>query len=245
MGELSFEQFDIGLERFSLELTSLQREQFREFYSLLIEWNSFMNLTGITEWEEVVTKHFIDSLSIVSCDINMTQVSYLIDVGTGAGFPGIPLKILFPHIEITLLDSLNKRLKFLDEVILRLGLKGISTVHGRAEELGHKKEYREHYDICVSRAVANMTSLAELSLPFVKTGGVFVAYKSDKADDEVKDASYAFKLLGASLSKCFDISLDNETTRKLFVISKTDSTPNRYPRKPGLPLKEPLLNGIR
>lgn len=240
MSEYSFTQFDIGIDSLGISLSDKQKKQFVDYYEILIEWNKVMNLTGITEWEEVVNKHFIDSLGIVKSQIKMTQVSFLIDVGTGAGFPGIPLKIVFPNIKVTLLDSLNKRINFLNEVISILGLKDIEAIHGRAEDLGHNVSYRQKYDICVSRAVANMSSLSELCLPFVKEGGYFVSYKSDKATEEIELSGKAISVLGGELEKCVSFDLDDSTKRNLYLIKKVLNTPNKFPRKAGTPVKDPL-----
>ena len=190
--------FEARLKEIGLSLTDRQYEQFDQYYDILVEWNKVMNLTGITEYEEVNEKHFLDSLSIVkSCD--MTKVSSLIDVGTGAGFPGIPLKIVFPEIKVVLLDSLNKRIRFLNEVIAKLGLNGIETIHGRAEDFAKKADYREKFDLCVSRAVANLATLSEYCLPYVKVGGYFVPYKSEEVDEEVEQARNAAKILGGTI----------------------------------------------
>ena len=164
------------LKEYQIEISEKQTEQFLTYYELLTEWNSFMNLTAITEFNEVMKKHFIDSLSLIRAvpDINVKAYS-LIDVGTGAGFPGIPLKIMFPSLKVVLLDSLNKRISFLNEVINKLGLTDIEAFHGRAEDFAKQKEYREHFDICVSRAVANLSTLSEYCLPFVKKGGFFIS----------------------------------------------------------------------
>ena len=174
---------DRGCAELGIQLEQRQREQFVQYYELLIEWNKVMNLTGITEFEEVLQKHFVDSLSVKKV-VDLTKISRVIDVGTGAGFPGIPLKIVFPELKITLLDSLQKRIKFLNEVIGRLCLKDIEAIHGRAEEYARRKEYREQYDLCVSRAVANLASLSEYCLPYVKVGGWFVPYKSGKIQEK-------------------------------------------------------------
>lgn len=228
------------LSELKLTITKEQEEQLIQFYELLIEWNKVMNLTGITEFEEVVEKHFIDSLSIVKV-LDLSKVDNVIDVGTGAGFPGIPLKIVFPHLKITLLDSLNKRIKFLNEVIDKLALADIAAVHGRAEDLAKKENYREKFDLCVSRAVANISTLSEYCLPFVKCDGVFVSYKSGKVEEELEKGKLAFSVLGGKLSKKEDFYLPgSDIFRTLAVIKKIKKTPGKYPRKAGLPSKEPI-----
>lgn len=232
--------FEARLKEIGLSLTDRQYEQFDQYYEILVEWNKVMNLTGITEYEEVNEKHFLDSLSIVkSCD--MTNVSSLIDVGTGAGFPGIPLKIVFPEIKVVLLDSLNKRIRFLNEVIAKLGLNGIETIHGRAEDFAKKADYREKFDLCVSRAVANLATLSEYCLPYVKVGGYFVPYKSEEVDEEVEQARNAAKILGGTIEEVYKFKLqETEIGRSFIKIKKIKSTAKRYPRKAGLPAKEPL-----
>ena len=232
--------FEARLKEIGLSLTDRQYEQFDQYYDILVEWNKVMNLTGITEYEEVNEKHFLDSLSIVkSCD--MTKVSSLIDVGTGAGFPGIPLKIVFPEIKVVLLDSLNKRIRFLNEVIAKLGLNGIETIHGRAEDFAKKADYREKFDFCVSRAVANLATLSEYCLPYVKVGGYFVPYKSEEVDEEVEQARNAAKIPGGTIEEVYKFKLQGtEIGRSFIKIKKIKSTAKRYPRKAGLPTKEPL-----
>ena len=231
-----------GLTELNIELDAHQLEQFEKYYDLLTEWNQVMNLTAITEWEEVIVKHFIDSLSLVKIVTNMTQVSYsLIDVGTGAGFPGIPLKIAFPKLKVTLLDSLNKRVTFLNEVINRLGLDDITAVHGRAEDFGRNSSYRESFDIVVSRAVSNMAVLSELCIPFVKVGGRFIPYKSEKKDEEYESSLHAVSVLGGSYSSSSEFTLPcSEYYRILYSIRKDKPTPNKYPRKAGTPAKSPI-----
>lgn len=233
-------QFQKDLKWLGIELDAHQLEQFMQYYELLIEWNSFMNLTAITEFDDVMKKHFIDSLTIVKA-CNLQEKLSVIDVGTGAGFPGLPMKIAFPQLKVTLLDSLNKRVKFLNEVISKLGLTGIEAVHGRAEDFAKPGQLREHYDICVSRAVANLSTLSELCLPFLKIGGKFISYKSEKAMEELPGAKHAIYLLGGEISQQESFLLpDSDINRNLVVIDKIKQTPKKYPRKAGLPAKEPL-----
>ena len=184
-----------GLNELNIQLTDHQLEQFELYYDLLIEWNSFMNLTAITDYDEVLVKHFLDSL-VISKVWSPEDGKRLLDMGTGAGFPGIPLKIVYPDMNIVLMDSLNKRIKFLNEVINKLNLQNIKAIHGRAEELGRNSEYREAFDICVSRAVAKLASLSEFCLPFVKKNGYFIPYKSGKIKEELEESKYAIQLLG-------------------------------------------------
>lgn len=234
------EIFKRKLEELNITLTEEQHRQFLKYYELLVEWNKVMNLTGITEYEEVNEKHFVDSLSLVKV-IDVNSVSKVIDIGTGAGFPGIPLKIAFPHLKITLLDSLNKRIKFLNTVIDELGLDDIYTIHGRAEDFAKKTEYREQYDLCVSRAVANLATLSEYCLPYVKKGGMFIPYKSGEIDDELKQSEKAVKILGGNIKKVEKFELPGTDIKRSFVvINKTGITAKKYPRKAGLPSKEPL-----
>lgn len=235
-------QFRRDLEEFDIRLTVAQEEQFLKYYELLTEWNSFMNLTAITEYEEVLKKHFLDSLSLVRAVPEIRRESFkLIDVGTGAGFPGIPLKITFPQLEITLLDSLQKRIRFLDEVILQLGLQRVETLHGRAEDYARPEKLREKFDLCVSRAVANLSTLSELCLPYIKVGGAFISYKSERITEEAQAAQRAVELLGGEVKFQEEFYLpDSKIYRNLFVIQKKRSTPKKYPRKAGLPSKEPL-----
>ena len=234
-----------SLESMNIILSDHKLKQFDDFYNMLVETNKVMNLTGITEFDEVCKLHFVDSLSIAKY-VDMSGNLKVIDVGTGAGFPGIPLKIAFPNLSIVLLDSLNKRLKFLDEVIDKLGLNeegSIRTLHGRAEDFSMPKEnsLREAFDLAVSRAVANMSTLSELCLPYVKVGGQFVAYKSEKASEELETAKGAIHLLGGKLESCEEFLLpDTDVGRSLCFISKREPTSKKYPRKAGTPAKKPL-----
>lgn len=228
------------MEKLDISLTDQMAEQLYRYYELLVEWNSFMNLTGITEFEEVVQKHFVDSLSIVKVK-NMNEVDNLIDVGTGAGFPGLPLKIVFPQIKVTLLDSLNKRIDFLNEVIRQTGLENIETIHGRAEDFAKPGLKRETYDLCVSRAVANLATLSEYCLPYVKIGGEFIPYKSGEIAEELQDAKSAVFLLGGKVESCESFELPgSDIHRSLIRIKKTGGCPKKYPRKAGMPTKNPL-----
>ena len=232
-----------NLKEIGIQVNDLQLEQFDKYYELLVEWNSFMNLTGITEYEDVLLKHFVDS-SVLNIKSMIEKIGHnirLIDVGTGAGFPGLPLKIVNPEIEVVLLDSLNKRIKFLDEVINSLNLDKINTIHSRAEDGGRNKDLRERFDISVSRAVANLSTLVEYNMPFVKIGGYFVAFKSGDVDDEVNAASNAINMVGGELERVEKFRLpDSDIDRSLVYIKKVKNTPARYPRKAGLPAKEPL-----
>lgn len=231
---------EIKLKELNIQINEIQKKQFDTFYSMLVEWNKVMNLTGITEYEEVIEKHFVDSLSIVNI-FDLSEVNTVIDVGTGAGFPGIPLKIAFPHLKITLLDSLNKRIHFLDSVIDELKLDGIYTIHGRAEDFAKKDDYRERYDLCVSRAVANLSTLSEYCLPYIRVGGIFISYKSGDVDDEVLESKKAISILGGKLDNVVKFQLPGTDINRSFIkIKKIKNTGKKYPRKAGLPSKEPL-----
>lgn len=234
----NFEKFQKEAEKLSIHLSDKQLEQFQKYYEMLVEKNKVMNLTGITDWDEVLEKHYLDSISLIrAVDLN-TNLSVM-DMGTGAGFPGIPLKIAFPELHITLADSLNKRVFFLQEVIDALGLEDIEAIHGRAEELARDKKYREKYDLVVSRAVANLSTLSEYCLPFVKIGGNFVSYKSGEIEEEIQNSKSAIFLLGGKLKNTVKFEL-GESGRSFVVIDKINGTPNTYPRKAGTPTKKPL-----
>ena len=232
------EYFLDELGKLNISLSEMQINQFIRFYEMLIEKNKVMNLTAITEFDEVIDKHFLDSLNLFRL-IDLNSEKRILDLGTGAGFPGIPLKIAFPKIKITLVDSLNKRVMFLNDVVNQLGLEDVECVHARAEDLANKKEYREEYDICVSRAVANLSTLSEYCIPFVKVGGNFISYKSGDCDEEINSSKAAIKKLGARISKVENFEI-KDMGRSFVVIDKISSTPSKYPRKAGLPSKEPL-----
>ena len=222
-----------------IHLEEGQIHQLETYYQMLVEKNKVMNLTAITAFEDVVQKHFIDSMMLLRyADLKGKKV---IDVGTGAGFPGIPLKIACPDAEIVLLDSLNKRVQFLKEVMDALHLEKIEAIHGRAEDMAKKAEYREHFDYCVSRAVANLSTLSEYGVPFVKVGGCFISYKSGEMEEELKQAEKAIRILGGEKEKIESFRLpDSDIGRSLIFIRKKKKTSKKYPRKAGLPSKEPL-----
>lgn len=234
------EQFLIDYaKKLHINLNDIKCKQLIQYYKLLIEWNEKINLTSITDYKDVVVKHFIDSLSIVN-SIDMNAEYSLIDIGTGAGFPGIPLKIVFPMLDVVLVDSLDKRVKFLNIVIKELGLKNIKAVHARAEEFGHSN-YRETFDICVTRAVANLAVISEYCLPLVSVGGYFVAYKSADIKDEIFDSEIAIEELGGAIEDVDIFTLpDTDIERSLIRIYKDFETPDKYPRRNGVPLKKPI-----
>lgn len=248
MKQYDTSHFTEDLKAWGIALTERQLAQFLRYYEMLAEWNKRMNLTAITEYEDVIKKHFVDSLSLAEVFGTKGTQSYkefrsmsLIDVGTGAGFPGLALKIAFPELEVTLLDSLNKRIQFLDAVIEELELEGVRAIHGRAEDYARPGKLREGFDMCVSRAVARLSTLSEYCLPFVRPGGMFVAYKSEKVSEEMESARKAVALLGGQMEGQTEFLLPNsDIYRSLILIKKVKPSPGRYPRKAGLPGKEPL-----
>lgn len=234
------DKFEQQLEQLNIKLNERQKEQFHRYYELLVEWNKVMNLTGITEYDEVNEKHFVDSLAIIKV-VDIEKIDTMLDIGTGAGFPGVPLKIVYPHLNVVLLDSLQKRINFLNTVIEELGLEKIETLHGRAEDYAKKAEYREIFDLCVSRAVANLSTLSEYCIPYIRVGGIFVSYKSGNVDEEVDNSKKAVKILGGKLESVEKFQLPGTEINRSFVkIKKIEQTKKRYPRKAGLPGKEPI-----
>ena len=277
-------EFQKILKEINVELTDNQCDQFDKYYEILVEWNKVMNLTGITQYDEVLVKHFVDSLAVFKavcdtpeildawpiergfillsfciasflkavCELSGTdndiknKINYfknvsVIDVGTGAGFPGVPIKIAFPETDVCLLDSLNKRVNFLNEVINQLGIKKVDAIHSRAEDGARNPLYREKYRIGVSRAVANLATLSEYVLPFVEPGGYFIAYKSGEIDEELEASKKAIGVLGGEIKHVYKFSLPGTDFGRSFVfIKKNRITPKKYPRKSGLPSKEPI-----
>ena len=232
------EKLIINVDKLGINLSEIQLKQFYNYMNLLIEWNKKVNLTAITEPDEIILKHFVDSLTISKYISDGTKV---VDVGTGAGFPGIPLKIVRQDVDITLLDSLQKRINFLDEVINELNLEKITTVHSRVEDFGKNKKYREEFDIATSRAVANLSTLSEYLLPLVKVGGKVISMKGSLIQEELENSKNAIKILGGQIEKVDEFDLPNsDISRNIVLIDKIKNTPNRYPRKAGEPSKKPL-----
>ena len=233
-----FKELTEKTQKMEITLNKEQQEQFYTYMNLLLEWNKKINLTAITEPRDIIIKHFIDSLTIMKYIENEKKV---IDIGTGAGFPGIPLKISNETYQITLLDSLNKRINFLNEVIKSLALNKIEAIHGRIEEIAKNIKYREQFDIVTSRAVSNLNVLAEYMLPLAKIGGKCICMKGAEIQEELENSKNAIKLLGGKVEKVETFKLPGEEiVRNIVIISKEKNTPNKYPRKPGMPTKEPL-----
>lgn len=234
------EQFSTRVREQGLELSSRQLEQFEIYYNELVDWNERMNLTAITEREQVFLKHFYDSLTL-AFHVKLDQVTTMADIGAGAGFPSIPLKIAFPHLKLTIVDSLNKRIHFLNHLVERLQLQDVKAIHARAEEAGRNKELRDRFDLVTARAVARLSVLNELCLPFVRPGGIFAAMKSAQTSDELQEAKRSIELLKGKLEFVHTFTLPvEEAERNIVVLKKSEMTPAKYPRKPGTPGKEPL-----
>ncbi|PKM51096.1 MAG: 16S rRNA (guanine(527)-N(7))-methyltransferase RsmG [Firmicutes bacterium HGW-Firmicutes-7] len=215
-------------------------EQFKTYYKLLLDWNEKINLTSITDEKEVIVKHFLDSLLLVK-SINLNNIQRLLDIGTGAGFPGIPLKIIYPHIDLVLLDSVNKKVVFLEEVCQKLKLTNVKCLHGRAEDYAKDLDHRESYDLVVSRAVSKLSTLSEYCIPYVKEYGHFIAYKASDYEFELEDAKHAIQLLGGQVDKVDQFQIPNSDIMRTYVcIKKISATPKQYPRKAGSPAKNPL-----
>ncbi|NLY78504.1 MAG: 16S rRNA (guanine(527)-N(7))-methyltransferase RsmG [Lysinibacillus sp.] len=229
-----------SLKEKGIELNDTQIEQFRKYFEILVEWNEKMNLTAITDLEGVYLKHFYDSIS-AAFYYDFTKVQTLCDVGAGAGFPSIPLKICFPHLHVTIVDSLNKRITFLNHLSEQLNLDHCEFVHARAEDFGQNQKFRERFDVVTARAVARLSVLSELCIPLVKIGGQFLSLKAAAGQEELKEAEKAIQVLGASLKEQFDYHLPiEESERTIFVFDKMKKTPKKYPRKPGVPNKTPI-----
>lgn len=236
------DEFYKNIQEYSNEIgIVLDEEQMNQFYiymKLLLEWNEKINLTAITQPEEIILKHFIDSMTIAKKIGNNAK---LIDVGTGAGFPGIPLKIIRPDIDVTLLDSLNKRILFLEAVMEQLGLIKIKAIHSRVEEFGRNKDYRENFDCATSRAVANLTTLVEYLIPLVKQQGICISMKGPNIEEEIQESKKAILVLGGKIEEIKNFQLPkSDIDRNIVIIRKIKSTPLKYPRKPGMPSKEPI-----
>ncbi|WP_075983361.1 16S rRNA (guanine(527)-N(7))-methyltransferase RsmG [Bacillus massilinigeriensis] len=237
---MNIEQFISMLEEKGISLSSQQLEQFEAYYQLLVEWNEKMNLTAITERSEVYLKHFYDSIS-AAFYFDFNQPLHICDVGAGAGFPSIPIKIAFPHLKVTIVDSLNKRIHFLENLATELNLENVRFIHDRAETFGQKQENREFYDVVTARAVARMSVLSELCLPLVKIGGTFIAMKAASAKEELDSAKKAISILGGKLQEINSFKLPiEESERNILIIQKEKKTQKKYPRKPGMPNKMPI-----
>ncbi|MFS1663010.1 16S rRNA (guanine(527)-N(7))-methyltransferase RsmG [Streptococcus sp. zg-JUN1979] len=234
------EEFYIALSKHSIVLSDTQKEQFEHYFELLIDWNQNINLTAITGKNDVYLKHFYDSIAPILHGTIQNDDLRLLDIGAGAGFPSLPMKIIFPNLQVTIIDSLNKRISFLNQVAKDLQLNQVAFYHGRAEDFGQDKAFRGQFDIVTARAVARMQVLSELTIPFLKVNGQLIALKAAAADDELKDAKQALNLLFSKVIESYDYHLPNGDMRNLTVIEKKKETPNKYPRRAGLPAKKPL-----
>jgi 16S rRNA (guanine527-N7)-methyltransferase len=238
------QQLSRNVEQFGIRLSDKQLEQFETYYLLLVEWNEKMNLTGITERDAVYEKHFYDSLTLAGV-VDLNQMNNLADIGSGAGFPSIPLAIVYPHLKVTIIDALAKRIRFLNEVTSALGLVGVTSIHGRAEEMGRMRVHRDEYDIVTARAVARLAVLNEFCLPFVRTGGLFIAMKGTDVTEELDESRYSVHKLNGQIQEIKRLTLPTEgSERHLVICRKKSPTPSAYPRKSGIPLKTPLLKPV-
>lgn len=235
---INLDRLEDALEKLNIN-RKVDYDKFEKYMVGILEWNEKVNLTNITDHDEFIEKHYIDSIVIANQD-EFIEADKIIDVGTGGGFPGVPLAILFPEKNFILLDSLNKRLKIINQLTNEIGINNVTTIHGRAEELAKKPELRESFDMCLSRAVANLTSLSELCIPFVKKNGTFIAYKGPGINEELENAQKAIEILGGSISKIEDVNINNNMEHKLLFINKIKNTPKKYPRKPGEPVRNPI-----
>lgn len=235
------EEFKEAVAKLGIELSEQQMDQFARYYQLLVEWNQKMNLTAITDEKEVYLKHFYDSLTLLLADCNWQEINTVCDVGAGAGFPTIPLKIALPHLQLTIVDSLNKRIQFLQHLVDALELTDVVCHHDRAETFGKRDEMRESFDVVTARAVAPLNILSELCVPLVKVGGVFIALKAANGREELQQAKHALEVLGVTKMSTQDLVLPvSGDQRELFTLTKGVATPAKYPRRPGMPNKKPL-----
>ena len=239
--KIFYDILNVAAENVDLEFNDEKYNQFIQYKDLLKDWNGKVNLTAITEDEEIIKKHFIDSMKIFQFEY-LRKANKIIDIGTGGGFPGIPMKIMRPDADMVLLDSLKKRINVLDDILNKIGINDVETIHGRAEEFAKNPKYREKFDAVVSRAVANLASLSEFCLPYVKVGGYFVALKGPAVDEEVKIAKKAISILGGKLEEIREVEIeDSDLKHNLVIIKKVKNTPKQYPRKPGTATKKPLI----
>lgn len=234
------EELYARLAELGFPLTDRQKEQYERYFELLVEWNEKINLTAITEKEEVYLKHFYDSIAPILQGLIENQPVRLLDIGAGAGFPSLPMKILFPELDVTIIDSLNKRINFLHLLAEELGLSGVHFYHGRAEDFGQEKAFRAQFDIVTARAVARMQVLSELTIPYLKVGGRLLALKASNAPEELEEAKNALNLLFSKVEDNLQYELPNGDPRYITVVEKKKETPNKYPRKAGMPNKRPL-----
>lgn len=234
------EEFYVHLADLGFPLTDRQKEQFERYFELLVEWNEKINLTAITDKDEVYLKHFYDSIAPILQGLIENQPIRLLDIGAGAGFPSLPMKILFPELDVTIIDSLNKRINFLHLLAEELGLSGVHFYHGRAEDFAQDKAFRAQFDLVTARAVARMQVLSELTIPYLKVGGRLLALKASNAPEELKEAKNALNILFSKVEDNLQYELPNGDPRYITVVEKKKETPNKYPRKAGMPNKRPL-----